>query len=301
MDDIECGLSARIAETAIQAAVCAGEMLGDLADAKAPPEKTLPHDLKLEADRLAEDVIIRVIRARFPGHALLSEECGFRFLDGRDGSQSASSHEFLWIVDPLDGTVNFYHGLPAFCASVACYQIGRLEDANGAGPDWKTSARSGLPGAPVAAAIYHPGNRELFSARGGGGASLNGEPLALAPAARMQDELVALNFSHRDGSGARMARILPILLQRVRKVRSFGATASDLCQVAAGRLGALYQWGTNIWDFAAGAFIIEEAGGIFAAERIAAGRWEILAGRAGVFEPLKRLLQDVEEECASSS
>jgi len=240
-------------------------------------DATFDHDVKLDVDRACETAALDVIRSRFPTHAILSEECGYEM--GRGGDR-------VWIVDPLDGTVNFHHGLPLFCTSVACYEI-----ADG--------AKSGSPrlpdgrslGEPVAAAVYDPLRDEMFTGTAGRSAFLNQMPLPELAPRGISEVVIAVSFSAREESLAVLDRTIPALTIAAQKVRSLGCTALELSMVAAGRIGGFLQIGTNLWDFAGGAAVVQAAGGKFEARPCDHGRWQVTAGAPGVFEELCRAAQ----------
>jgi myo-inositol-1(or 4)-monophosphatase len=118
---------------------------------------------------------------------------------------------------------------------------------------------------------------------------MNGKKLVLAPISSLSEAIVSLSFGARDGSAAYMSRLLPSMIERARKVRSLGSTALDIVNVAAGRTGAFVQRGTNLWDFAAAAAILNEAGGIVDTDEIAPGRWRIIATNPGLFSEVRQL------------
>ncbi|MEJ5357803.1 MAG: inositol monophosphatase [Desulfobacterales bacterium] len=213
------------------------------------------HDVKLETDRDCERAVVRAIRDRFPDHAVLGEEGGERPGDGG----------FVWIVDPLDGTVNFLHGLPFFCVSVACYR------RNG-----------GAPGVPLAGAVFLPMTGEMFAAAPGRGADLNGVPLDRLSRTRAACAVVSVSFGKTEPTMRRMTRRLAGLLPRVRKARCLGAVAAELAYIAAGRLGGLIYEGIRLWDFAAGRILVEETGGFFRGRQTAPGEWQVAAGAPGL-------------------
>lgn len=229
--------------------------------------RALPHDLKLDIDRRCEAAAVAAIRARFPGHAILAEESGA--LPGGE--------DFVWIVDPLDGTVNFGHGLPFFGASVACYR--------------RDAARGGGLGAPVAGAVYLPLGRELFTAAAGEGARLNGRPIRAGATAELSEAVVSLSFGKTPEAMGRMSRRLAALLPRVQKARCLGAVAVELAYLAAGYLDGILYEGIRLWDFAAGRIILEEAGGHLEAEETAPGLFRLWACAPGLREQLGSALR----------
>jgi myo-inositol-1(or 4)-monophosphatase len=218
-------------ELAERAALAAGELL--LARYERPAEgldsKSSATDMVSDADREAEEAISRLLRAERPDDGLLGEE----------GLEAGGSSGRRWVVDPLDGTTNYLYRYPAWCVSVA------LEDADG-----------GLVGV-----VHDPLAGETFRAVRGEGACLNGAPTRVRDSGSLERALVATGFGYdpdvRRGQGEVLLRLLP----RVRDVRRAGAAALDLCHVAAGRLDGYYERGINPWDWAAGALIVQEAGG----------------------------------------
>ena len=188
-------------------------------------------DIVTEADVAVEKMFRALIAGRFPDHAVVAEEMG-------EGGAKGATHE--WVFDPIDGTTNFAHGIPFFCASLA------LE----------------VNGIAQVAAIYDPTRRELYTAERGCGAWLNGEPLKVSSTGALIDAVVCTGFPYsiqqeREAPVALFGRFLGVS----RAVRRFGSAALDLAYVASGRLDGFYETALNRWDIAAGALIVEEAGG----------------------------------------
>ncbi|MGA2641814.1 MAG: inositol monophosphatase family protein [Spirochaetia bacterium] len=256
------------------AAIAAGRVIRGGFGSLQQVDRELPHDLKLWLDRASEEEILRVLRTSFPGHAVLSEERGFE--PGRE--------PYLWIVDPLDGTVNYDHGIPFFCTSIACHAIA---DEAISGPVTLLPDGRAL-GEPIVGVVYDPLWDELFAGTAGRGASLNRGPLLTPEATRLDEAVVALSFGASEESVAYMDRLLPALTRCARKVRSFGSTALDMVQVAAGRIGAFVQMGTNLWDFAAAAVVVSAAGGVVDVKEYGPGRFRIIASARGIFEEVRR-------------
>jgi myo-inositol-1(or 4)-monophosphatase len=193
--------------------------------------KSTPTDLVSDADLAAEAAIHRVLAERRPHDAILAEE---------GGAGGAADGALRWVVDPLDGTINYLFRIPLFCVSVAC------EDRDG--------VVAGVVLAPAAGG-------ELFAATRTGEATLDGEPLAAAQrAASLDQALVATGFGYDAGFRARQAEVVARVLPRARDIRRLGSAALDLCFTAAGRFDAYYERGLKPWDLAAGSLLAQRAG-----------------------------------------
>jgi myo-inositol-1(or 4)-monophosphatase len=189
--------------------------------------KSTPTDLASEADLVAEAAVRSVLAERRPQDAILGEEEG------------ASGHGTLrWLVDPLDGTINFLFGIPAFAVSVAC------EDAEGA----------------IAGVVLDPIRDERFEATRSGEATLNGTAIAASRRDRLETAMVATGFGYDAAVRARQAEVVTRVLPRVRDIRRVGAAALDLAWCACGRFDAYYERGVKSWDIAAGRLICARAG-----------------------------------------
>ena len=220
----------RYLSVAVAAATEAGKLL--LKERGNPREVTKKGevDLVTEMDRRSETMIVDVLRSAFPDHAILAEE----------GTRVEGSTPFRWLIDPIDGTTNYAHGFPVFCVAVA------LE-------------REGVPLLGVA---YDPSREELFVAERGRGASMNGDSLHVSDSASLDDSLLATGFPYdiRVNPDNNLAEYAAFSL-RCRGVRRLGSAVLDLCYVAAGRLDGFWELRLGPWDMAAGALMVEEAGG----------------------------------------
>ncbi|WP_420596225.1 inositol monophosphatase family protein [Deinococcus sp.] len=218
-------------DVAVAAARAAGAI--QLSRAELPHEvraKTTFSDLVTEVDALCEAEIRRMVLAAYPDHAILGEE------EGQSGEG-----DFLWVVDPLDGTVNYAHGFPIYCASVA------LE----------------VRGVRVVGAVYDPSRRELFTATLGGGAFLNGARIRPSQTPSLRSPaLISTGFPYSVAEDASNLTYLQKLLAVGVPVRRPGAAALDLCNVACARMDGYWEMGLKRWDAAAASLIVEEAGGI---------------------------------------
>ncbi len=221
-------------------------------------------DLVTEVDRASEALLVNTIRQQFPEHAILSEE----------GHGNHGPALYAWIIDPLDGTVNYAHGFPFFSVTLAV-------------------SRDGLPCLGV---TYDPLRDELFVAERGTGATLNGRPLHVSKTSRVQDALLATGFSYaraiiKDNNLAEFNRLMP----RTRGVRRAGAASLDMAYVAAGRLDGYWEMYLAPWDWAAGALLVEEAGGVvtgFDGKPWQPGRDRIVASNGHIHAELLRELAE---------
>lgn len=198
--------------------------------------KSSPTDIVTEMDHAAEDVILSLLRRVRPQDGLLAEESGLRVGDSG----------LTWVIDPIDGTVNYLYDLPAYAVSVAVV-AGDPRDPG----RWR----------PLAGCVHNPVSGQTWTAGEGTGAFLDGRRLALAEPPGLDRALVGTGFGYRRERRERQAAVLASVLPRVRDIRRMGAASLDLCMVADGRLDAFYEQGLNPWDMAAAALVVLEAGG----------------------------------------
>ncbi len=190
-------------------------------------------DLVTEVDVEVERMFRALIAERFPDHRILAEEFGA-------GEEGQSSSPYCWIFDPVDGTTNYAHGMPIFCSSLALEIDGRIE----------------------VGAVYDPTRRELFTAERGGGARLNGVPMRVSAAETLIDSMLCTGFPYSVHSIVdEIVGLFAEFVGQARAVRRLGSAAIDLCYVAAGRLDGFWERLLSPWDIAAGALMVEEAGG----------------------------------------
>ncbi len=250
-----------------EAADTAGALLLDAAHSPAEDVQTKsgPTDLVSEADHAAERAIVDLLSERRPGDRLLGEEGGEQTLG--DGEPEPGG--VRWVVDPLDGTVNFLFGIPQWCVSVAC------EDDDGA----------------IAGVILDPSRGETFAATRGGPATLDGKPIEGSERSELETALIATGFSYDADVRARQGETVSALLPRVRDIRRLGSAALDLCWTACGRYDAFYERALNHWDRAAGALICARAGlelrELEATDHVPAG---LVVAPAPLIEPLFELV-----------
>ncbi len=220
------------------------------------------HDLKLKIDRESEKIIIRHIKENFPDHNIISEESGV--FDGKS--------EYTWIIDPLDGSVNYFYELPYYCVCVACYKMSKTNI-----DQIKSNQRPEELGVGLLGVVYQPATDTLYHATQTAGAFRNGTQIRVANYNNISECLVLLTTGGEPKVIEKMTRMIRKFSDKARKVRVFGATGLDIVNIASGGAGIFFQYGPHLWDFAASKVILEEAGGYFASEYIANGRFEVLA------------------------
>ncbi len=222
MDDIE--------QVALRAARAAGRIHLRWLNKTQVTRKSNALDLVTEADKEAESAIIASIRGAFPDHAILAEESG--------ASAQKSAHR--WIIDPLDGTTNFAHGFPAFCVSIAYEHRGRVQYG----------------------VVFDALHKDLFTARRGKGAQLNGKPIHVSKAKTLATSLLATGFAYDRRERRRFyLAFWEDMMTRVEGLRRAGSAALDLASVACGRLDGFWEFSLKPWDIAAGSLLVSEAGG----------------------------------------
>ena len=212
-----------------QAARAGGEVLQQWVGRIQVREKG-PSDLVTEADLASQEVVKKVLLGAYPDFDFVGEE---------DPTGHMAGDGFRWIVDPLDGTTNYVHQFPGYAVSVALAEGESM----------------------VAGAVFDPVARECYSAAAGQGAFLNGQPLAVSGVTDLSQALVAASFAAKVTAGSPMIDEFVRVLLLAQSVRRLGSAALNLCHVAAGRLDAYWARETKVWDVAAGALIVREAGG----------------------------------------
>ena len=231
-------------------------------------EQKAPNDYVTEVDKAAEEAIIDVLLSAYPTHAVLAEESG--------GSNNLNDEsENVWIIDPLDGTTNFMHQFPAYCISIALQQKGVMTQA----------------------VIYDPVHNDLFTATKGGGAFLNNKRIRVSKTDRLSKALIGTGFANRNKDEKALKeflRMFEVMTLNSQGLRRPGSAALDLAYVACGRYDGYFEENLKIWDIAAGALIVSEAGGIVADFDGEAGYLKsgnIVAGSPRIFGQMLPLLQ----------
>lgn len=213
---------------ATSAARKAGAFLKDAFHRQKLVDAEEAHDIKLRLDKESQALITQELLTAFPDSCLLGEE-------GNAGQDS----RLQWVVDPLDGTVNYFYGIPIFCVCIALFADGK----------------------PVLGCVYDPMQEECYCALAGGTPTCNGVPIAVSERSRMQEAVVFIGHGSHDGSGEEGIRRFAHISAQVRKIRILGSAALTLCYIAAGRFDAYVEGRISLWDFAAARVILEAAGG----------------------------------------
>ena len=222
------------------------------------------NDFVTEVDHAAEAIIIETLLTAYPGHGIWAEESGH--------THGAQDSEFVWIIDPLDGTTNFIHGLPVYCVSIALAVRGKVEQA----------------------VVYDPTRNDLFTATKGRGAYLNDRRLRVSKRTQLKDALVSTGFPYRQGDNFdRYLVMMGDVMRRTAGLRRPGSAALDLAYVAAGFTDAFFEKGLQAWDVAAGSLLVQEAGGLvgnFTGEADFLDQQECLAGSPRIYGQMVTVL-----------
>jgi myo-inositol-1(or 4)-monophosphatase len=223
------------------------------------------NDFVTEVDQAAEQAVIETVLTAYPGHGILAEESG--------RLHGAKHSEYLWIIDPLDGTTNFIHGLPVYAVSIALAHRGKVEQA----------------------VVFDPTRNDLFVASKGRGAFLNDRRLRVSKRTRLAESLIGTGFPFRKGDNfKRYVEMFEQVMEHCAGVRRPGAAALDLCYVAAGWYDGFFETGLSPWDVAAGSLIITEAGGLvgnFTGEADFLYQREAVAGNPKIYAQLVQMLK----------
>jgi myo-inositol-1(or 4)-monophosphatase len=269
---------------AIKAARAAGAIINRAAlDVERLTVSSKSHnDFVTEVDHAAEEAIIDIILGAYPGHAILAEESG--------QTRGSKDSEFLWIIDPLDGTTNFIHGFPVYAVSIALAWRGQVQQA----------------------VVYDPTRNDMFYASRGKGAYLNDRRLRVSKRTRMLEALIGTGFPFRKGDNfQRYMKMFEEVMVQCAGLRRPGAASLDLCYVAAGFYDGFFETGLSPWDVAAGSLMITEAGGLvgnFTGEADFLYQREIVAGTSRIYgqlvktlAPYSRVIADAAEAAAEAA
>jgi len=220
----------RLLTTAREAALAAGKFLRTHFGGELQVDEAAAHDIKLELDRRSQELIENHILGVFPDHAIYGEE-------GVRGDQSAPDQ---WIIDPIDGTVNFFYGVPHFAVSIAHRRRGVI----------------------TTAVIHDPMRGELWEASRGGSFTLNGRPAHVSTRTKLSEAMVSIGVSKTEEAIETGLPVLGRMMRVARKTRMMGSAALDIAYVASGRLDAYIESQISLWDIAAGMLMVEMAGGL---------------------------------------
>ena len=259
----------KVFETGTAAALAGGDVLLKYFGDVSIHEKST-QNLVTQADFDSEALVVKMLSQRHPDHQVMREE---------GESTGSSSSEHLWIIDPLDGTNNYAHGIPQFCISIAYAYRGRVQ----------------------VGVVFDPIRNEMFSAIRGQGALLNGQKISVTQTEQLTQSLVATGFFYERGEVMlkTLDAIRDLFLVNVRGVRRMGAAALDLTWVACGRMQGYFEYRLAPWDFAAGWLIVEEAGGVCrnsAGDELALDSKGVIATCPGITEELTEVVGWKESE-----
>jgi myo-inositol-1(or 4)-monophosphatase len=259
-------------DSAVNAARAAGALMRQHLRRPKTINATDAHDIKLELDVRCQRLIESRLLDAFPGIAILGEE------------QSAGDPNaaFRWVVDPIDGTVNFAHGVPHASVSIALQERQTL-DPNPAPniPSFVT----------IAGVVYDPFTEELWTAVRGGRALLNGRTVTVSNRKRLAEAVLSLGFGKHEIALSHLLPAFRALTPKVRKLRIMGSAALDLAYVASGRFDGCIEAGLRLWDIAAGCLLVECAGGFVSSAPIASGQsFEILACNPNLTRQIRRIV-----------
>lgn len=221
-------------DTALEAAEAAGKLLRKNFGSTLNVNQATQHDIKLEIDEQSQQLITRIILADYPDHCILGEEA-------ITGNQNA---DVRWVVDPLDGTVNYFYGIPHYAVSIAVQE--RRDDNQ-----WET----------VVGVVLAPEIDELFSTEKDKPSTLQGRTIQVSDRTQLSEAIVAIGFFKNIDSMNRSLQDFGQMLYKVRKLRLTGSAALDVSYVAAGRFDAYIEYSIRLWDIAAGQLLLENAGG----------------------------------------
>lgn len=232
-------------KSAIEAARLAGsELRARFRESSKRIVERFDHDIKLSDDEAIEELVISFLRSKFPDH-------GFH---GEEGGDESSSQEFCWVIDPIDGTVNYFQGIPHFSTSIALFQNSKA----------------------ILGVVYDPVAEDLFVVMAGSPPTLNGRQIATSNKEEFKDCVMSFGMGRRTGSGVISPEILSVV-PKFRKARVFGSASLALSYVACGRLDAYMEEILHVWDIAAGVSLVEAAGGVAIVTELGESRRAIVA------------------------
>jgi myo-inositol-1(or 4)-monophosphatase len=271
-------------KAATEAANLAGRLMRQNLRSTKEINSETQHDIKLELDVRCQNLIERKLRLAFPFISVLGEE-------GVTGDAEAP---LRWVIDPIDGTVNFTYGIPHACVSIA---LQRRLDApvaalSGAGDGKRKAPHPDAFYETLVGVVYDPFGDELWTALRGGPALLNGRVIRVSTRGNLKEAIVSMGFAKQAATVDRMLPLLGAMIHRVRKVRVMGAAALAMTYVATGRFDAYVEYGLRLWDIAAGGLILECAGGDFWRRPVPGDHaFEIVANNGLLCSKLRKLMK----------
>jgi myo-inositol-1(or 4)-monophosphatase len=252
----------------LNVAIGAAEKAGEIMRRQLPNVRSIPvtrkarNDYVSDVDRACEEEIVRHIKRYYPDHALLAEEAG-----------ASGESDYLWIIDPLDGTSNYLHGIPHFAVSIAVQHKGRTEQA----------------------VVFDPMRDELFTAQRGGGAYLNQQRIRVSPRLTLEGAILATAFPFRRREHMKpYMNMFSRLWEQAEDFRRAGTASLDLAYVAAGRVDGFFEIGLKPWDVAAGTLLVREAGGVvadFEGQDDVENRDSLIAAPFKIMTELRRIIE----------
>ena len=240
-------------ESAVEAARAAGGLLRAHYGRPLEVDANEAHDIKLELDRRSQGLIESVLLTRFASHAIYGEE----------GMRGDPASEFQWVIDPIDGTVNYFYSIPHFSISIALRQAGRI----------------------IVGVIYDPMRDEIWTVEEGAAAMLNGQPVVVSTRSELSEAVVSVGLEKSIDSINRGLQLFERMVRSAKKCRMMGSAALDIAYVACGRLDAYVESSISLWDVAAGILLLERAGGkvVLTPHPTAAEKFSIVASN-GIVE-----------------
>ena len=230
--------------------------------------QSFAHDVKLKLDFECQEIAEDIIRSRFPDHGILGEE----------SVAPPTETKFLWIIDPIDGTVNFFHGLPLWCCSIAVQNEGKL----------------------IAGAVYAPVMEECYTACVGKPALCNEKQIAVSEIQRLDQAIISTGLHKNNKNLPESIKLFTRMAMKTQKLRVMGSSALDICHVASGKADGYYESSIYLWDVAAGSVIVKQAGGHSEIlESYDGNRMRFMATNGHLHESLKQTLTPVPETLLS--
>jgi len=234
-------------EFTIKIAEKAGKLILEKREQNLQISEKTKNDFVTNLDKESEELLIKEILTKYPNHAIIAEESSF---ESKGDSEKLANAEYIWIIDPIDGTKNFIRGIPAYCVSIGVFKKEKLEVSKNF--DY-------LSGELVVGVVHAPALHETFSAEKEKGAYLNNKKIKVSNIKKLTDTIFATGFpaEHKEHNMTYFAKVI----EKTGAMRRLGSAALDLCYIAAGRIDGFWEFGLKPWDIAAGSLIIEEAGG----------------------------------------